>query len=118
MPKTKRIPLEIGGWIEVIPLRKYARVRFDIINSKYEVKDDFPDKVLQVFIKYEKPKGYKNFIIAKTYGAFKIPLIHAESFAEDLKKLLEDTNNLKLNEFYQMLEKIKNAKNKMAPEKA
>ena len=94
MPKTKRIPLKIGGYIEITRGRKNAKVRFDIWASCYEVSHNFAEKVLEIFTKYEKPKGIDNFLIGKSYGSFVLPKKFAKEFAQQLKRLLEDTGNL------------------------
>ena len=94
MPKTERIRLKIGGYIEITQGRKKAKVRFDIWNSTYEVNHNFAEKVLEIFLKYEKPRGIDNFLIGKSYGSFVLPKECAEEFAKQLKDLLEDSKNL------------------------
>lgn len=86
--------MKISGFVEIIKGRKKAKVRFDIWNSTYEVNHNFAEKVLEIFTKYEKPRGIDNFLVGKTYGAFVLPKELAEEFAQQLKDLLEDANNL------------------------
>jgi len=103
MPKTKRIPLKIGGHIEIIKGRKNAKVRFDIWNSPFEVNHAFAEKVAEIFQKYSKSKKIEDFLIGKSFGAFVLPKKHAEEFAQQLKQLLEDTSNLtELIEIYEV----------------
>lgn len=113
MPKSQRIPLKIGGFLEIVRGRKKAKVRFDIWASCYEVSHNFAEKVLEIFTKYEKPKGTKNFLIGKCYGCFVLHREHAKEFAQQLKQLLEDPANL--SELIEIYEVESNAKNKMAP---
>jgi len=94
MPKSQRIPLKIGGYIEITRGKKKAKVKFDIWNSTYEVNHRFAEKVLEIFTKYAKPKGIDNFLIGKSYGSFVLPKEYAEEFAKQLKDLLENSNNL------------------------
>jgi len=94
MPKTKRIPLKFGGYIEINRGRKNAKVRFDIWASPFEVNHRFAEKVLEVFTKYAKPKGAENFLIGKSFGSFVVPKMYVEKFVQQLKELLEDPANL------------------------
>ena len=103
MPKTERIPLKIGGYIEITRGRKKAKVTYDIWASPFEVNHAFAEKVAEIFRKYEKPKGVENFLIGKSYGMFIVPKMYVEEFVQQLKELLEDSANLReLIEIYEV----------------
>ena len=112
MRRSQKIPLKIGGHIEITRGRKKAKVRYDIWASPFEVSHAFAEKVAEIFQKYEKPKGIENFLVGKRYGMFIVPKMYAEEFAQQVKDLLEDPANLtELIEVYEVSKNENQGKN-------